>query len=255
MKIVTFNIRCSWDGDGINSFIHRAGMIYDKIRAARPDIIAFQEIKPAQADFLRRIIGDIYDIEVFYRSENYDGEGLMIALLRESFAFEGLEYFWLSPTPHVPGSRFPIQSKCPRIAVIALCRELESGKIIRVCNTHLDHQSDEARLLGMRQLLSRIEQLQNEYPLETVILGDMNAEPGSSPMNACRDSSLGLTDLTDNLSVTYHGFFAKPATKIDYVFATKNLAAAADEAQIWDEEHAGIYISDHYPVEIFFNLK
>lgn len=27
MKIVTWNIRWSWDGDGINSFIHRAGYL------------------------------------------------------------------------------------------------------------------------------------------------------------------------------------------------------------------------------------
>ena len=30
-KIVTFNIRNVWDKEGKNSFIHRVGMIYDKI--------------------------------------------------------------------------------------------------------------------------------------------------------------------------------------------------------------------------------
>ena len=44
MKIVTFNLDCCWDGaEGINSFIHRAGMIYERINAEKPDIIAFQE--------------------------------------------------------------------------------------------------------------------------------------------------------------------------------------------------------------------
>jgi len=227
-------------------------MIYDKIRDERPDIIAFQEIKPKHEDFLCRILGDIYDIQTFYRSENHDGEGLMLALLRESFTFSGVEYFWLSPTPQVPGSRFPIQSNCPRIAVITLCRELKSGRIIRVCNTHLDHKSDEARLLGINQLLSRIDELQRAFPLETVILGDMNAFPDSLPIKACLDSSLGLSDLTVGLDVTYHGFGEK-ASKIDYVFATEGLAAAAGAPRIWDEVHEGIYLSDHYPVEISFN--
>ena len=254
MRIVTFNVRCAWDGDGINSFIHRAGMIYEKIRAERPDIIAFQEITQANAEFLCHAIGDIYDIEVFYRSENYGGEGLMIALLKETFAFDGVEYFWLSPTPHVPGSRFEIQSPCPRIAVIANCRELNSGKIIRVCNTHLDHKSHEARLLGMNLILSRLEAMQKDFPLETVILGDMNAEPNTPPISACLESALGLCDLTKKLSVTFHGY-GRASTKIDYIFATKGLSSSADGLRIWDEVHEGIYLSDHYPVEISFKLK
>ena len=77
MRIVTFNLRCPWDGDGVNSFIHRAGMIYGKIRAERPDVIAFQEVTPKNFDFLYHSLSDIYDVQVRYRSENYDGEGVL----------------------------------------------------------------------------------------------------------------------------------------------------------------------------------
>ena len=37
MKIVSFNLRCVWQGDGINAFIFRAGMIYDKIMRDQAD--------------------------------------------------------------------------------------------------------------------------------------------------------------------------------------------------------------------------
>ena len=41
MKIVTFNLRSRYKGDGINSFVHRAVLLCDKIEEERPDIIAF----------------------------------------------------------------------------------------------------------------------------------------------------------------------------------------------------------------------
>ena len=31
LKIVTFNLRGSWQGDGINAFVHRAGGILHKL--------------------------------------------------------------------------------------------------------------------------------------------------------------------------------------------------------------------------------
>ena len=247
MRIVTFNLRCPWDGDGVNSFIHRAGMIYEKIRAERPDVIAFQEVTPKNFDFLYNSLSDIYDVQVRYRSENYDGEGLAIALLRSSVELLHCKSFWLSPTPDVPGSRFENQSHCPRITVFTIVREKLSGRKLRICNVHLDHRSDEARILGARLLLSALEK--ERADIETVILGDMNAAPASCTIAEFRDSSLRLTDLTDGIDVSFHDYGRK-AGKIDYVFATEELARDFESARIWDNVHSGIYLSDHYPIEV-----
>ena len=55
MKVVTYNIRCVWDTcDGINNFIHRAGMIYDKILEEKPDLIGFQEMRAPHVQFFER---------------------------------------------------------------------------------------------------------------------------------------------------------------------------------------------------------
>ena len=54
IKTVTFNMRYAWDTDGINSFIHRAGLIYYKIRSEMPDIIGFQEVMPGHREWLQR---------------------------------------------------------------------------------------------------------------------------------------------------------------------------------------------------------
>ena len=57
-KIVTFNIRNVWDKEGKNSFIHRVGMIYDKINKEKPDVIAFQEVLQPHVTLLEKIFPD-----------------------------------------------------------------------------------------------------------------------------------------------------------------------------------------------------
>ena len=39
IKIVSFNLRSQYTGDGINAFVHRAGLIYEKIKQEKPDIV------------------------------------------------------------------------------------------------------------------------------------------------------------------------------------------------------------------------
>ena len=250
MKIVTFNLRYNWCNDGINSFIHRAGMIYDKIRSVRPDVIAFQEVTPKNFEFLSTMLSDIYELRVKYRSADFDGEGLALAFLKGAAEPVDIEGFWLSPTPNVPGSRFPIQSDCPRIALVALCRDLSSGRVVRICNTHLDHKSEEARELGAELLLSRMTEAREAFDADTVILGDMNARPDSRVVSMFLNSKLSLSDVTSGLDASFHGF-VKKSVKIDYIFVTRGLKVKT-EAKVWDDSHEGIYLSDHYPIEVDF---
>ena len=112
MKFVTFNIRCSWDKDGINSFLHRAGGILQKIRTEAPDVVCFQEVTDPIAAFLRQNLTGYY-LLFNQRNADYRGEGLALAVKTDTIEVLGLEFFWLSPTPHTPGSRFEEQSRCP----------------------------------------------------------------------------------------------------------------------------------------------
>ena len=252
MKIVSFNIRCPWietQKSGINSFVHRAGMIYDKLRQERPEIVGFQEVTASIFDFLKNSLSDIYDFNMFFRSENFDGEGVAIATLKEKIACHSIDSFWLSPTPRVPGSRFPEQSKCPRVATVGVYRELATGRLVRVCNTHLDHISDEAKVLGISLLLDRLATINAEYPLPTLLLGDLNSLPESEPIAVIKASPLALTELTADIPVTFHDYGTKEV-KIDYIFGTQELAECVSEAFAWDDEHAGIYLSDHYPIGV-----
>lgn len=250
MKIVSFNIRCvkiESDRRAPNSFVHRSGMIRDKLRSERPDLVAFQEVTAHIADFLERSLSDIYDFYIFFRSEHFDGEGVAIATLKDSLVCHSIDSFWLSPTPRVPGSRFDEQSTCPRVASVGVYRERATGRLIRICNTHLDHISDEARVLGVSLLLDRLATMNEEYPLPTVLLGDLNAAPDSAPIELIKESLLALTELTDKIPVTFHDY-GVVEHKIDYIFTTPDLATTVSAVGAWRDEHEGVYLSDHYPI-------
>ena len=51
-KIVTFNLRFGWEPDGIKHFLHRIGIVFEKIQKEMPDIIGFQEVRAEQFIFL-----------------------------------------------------------------------------------------------------------------------------------------------------------------------------------------------------------
>jgi len=251
IKIVTFNIRCQWSGDGINSFMHRAGFIYEKISAEMPDIIAFQECTPKIMELMEKMLPE-YAFYGQYRSVNYWGEGLFVAVKKANWAVVAMENFWLSPTPYVAGSRFPGQSDCPRICNTVQVRRRESGEMMRIFNIHLDHVSEEARINGIKCVLGKMEEYSARLPLPTVLLGDFNAEPSSETVKCCGSNATpSVFDVTGDIVATNHDFGRRlplSPSKIDYIFVTEELFEACSGASVWDECHEGIYLSDHYPV-------
>ena len=257
IKIVTFNVRCPWNTDGINSFMHRMGVIYDKINMEKPDVVALQECSPKIMELMEKLFPE-YDFFGQYRSENYWGEGLFVAVRKENFRVVASESFWISPTPYVPGSRFPIQSECPRICNVVQIRKKESGEMMRLFNIHLDHISDEARIEGMKCVLGKMEEYNARLPLPTVILGDYNAGPDCSTIKYCNEyEKTPLFDVTKDIPLTYHGFgglLIPEWEKIDYIYVTGELEKSHISTEIWDTCKNGIYLSDHYPVCAEFEI-
>ena len=56
-----------------------------------------------------------------------------------------------------------------------------------------------------------------------------------------------LCDVTENIPVTFHAYGNKKL-KIDYIYLSSSLADKLCSVEIWDDEQAGIYLSDHYPI-------
>ena len=245
LKVVTFNIRCKYTGDGINSFVYRAGIIADKINKEKPDVISFQEMTSAILDKLKILLPE-YEFVGHGRNENYGGEGLYTAVRKDTCSILGWDTIWLSPEPYTPGSRFENQSKYPRICVQTMVRHKETGKITRVFNVHLDTISEEIRIEGLNATFDFIESYKEKGNHPFILLGDFNARPDSETINICNQKS-GMQEVTKNVTETYQSF-GKKSSKIDYIYMSDELAEALHSVEAWTDESDGIYLSDHYPV-------
>ena len=195
-------------------------------------------------EIISRAISDEYVMLGAGREVDYSGEGVPMAYKRSFASLLSFDTFWLSASPEIPGSRFEEveQSRCPRTAVIAKLVPKGYGKPITFCNTHLDHMSDTARLLGMTAVLQRLSGCRT--PL--ILTGDMNARPGSLPIKAVSAYDGGrLKEASDGIDITFHGW-GKRAIKIDYIFSD---LPSRDAYHVIDEPAEGTpYISDHYPI-------
>lgn len=250
MKIVSFNIRCVYTGDGENGFIHRKAGIAAKIHAEQPDVICFQEVTSQIAADLKAMLPD-YTLLFNQRGANYDGEGLAFALRDETVSLVTLDSFWLSETPYVAGSRYEHQSDCPRICQTAVIKG-KDGAVFRVSNNHLDHIDDEARVLGIRQVLAYMAAQSEIYPMPHFILGDFNARPDSVVLVCCKEA--GLVDLSAESGGTFHNFGRCDPVKIDYIFTDADTAARPFVLDKWTDCKDGVYLSDHYPLSVTLEL-
>ena len=257
VKIVTYNLRCVWlcSKEGVNSFAFRAGLVYDKIRREKPDVIAFQEVVPTHLDILQKLLPE-YEFYGHYRNADYTGEGLYTAIRKDSFQLISYESFWISPTPFVSGSRFADQSDCPRICIVTTVRHRESGKMLRLYNIHLDHISDVARIEGIQCVLAQMKRInETTFVAPTLILGDYNAKPESETIRFCKEHTEPvIKDMTAHIENTCHDY-GKTVQKIDYIFVTEDIVNAVTGSDIWDTCFSGIYLSDHYPVYADIDLE
>lgn len=245
MKIVTYNLRCMYEKDGVNSFIHRAGMILDTVLEELPDIICFQEATSKNIGFLRRHLSPTYTVLLTQREEGLSGEGLAIAYRPERVSLYGLEVFWLSPTPDMIASKFPGQSMHSRICQNLLFKNEAKSSVFRLYNLHLEERSEDVRKLQMELVLARLE----KETVPTLVLGDLNTWPTGKVIDTCLKK--GLVDLTGNIPHSFHRFgTCDPMVKLDYILTDAATAKLAEGVRIWGKCLNGIYLSDHYPIEL-----
>ena len=245
MKIVSFNIRGDFGVDGANNFDHRKPLILQRIRTSAPDIVGFQAVMPHMAAWLQESF-PAYTVVGCGRGADLQGEQMTVMFRRDRFSLLEMQTFWLSPTPHVPGSRFAEQSHCPRTATALLLLENATGRAFRVVNTHLDHEGSLARQLGLQQVLTHIDHAALLPDVPVVLMGDFNAPPDSPELAVMADFP-GYVHATANLGTTFHAFMADPdGPQIDYIFLRD--FQTVSKAEKWQDTNGPVCLSDHYPV-------
>ena len=249
MKLVTFNIRCESAVDGVNRFFFRRGLILDYIEKQQPDVICFQEMKHEMNSYMREHLAHIgYTLVGGGRGSDWESEHNPVAFKHDKYELLGLDTTWLSETPYVPGSRYPLQSSCPRIITWALLRPLENGsQPFHIFNTHLDHQQADARIRGAKRVCEVIKEKTAHWDFPFALCGDFNAYPQDEELGVFYTSPLGMTEQTVGMGTTWHDWGRGTSPQIDYIF-TRGFERVGEVVK-WDQELNGIYLSDHYPLE------
>ncbi len=247
LKVVTYNIRNQWIGDGINGFIHREGMAVSKIKKELPDVICIQEGIPKIISALKNGLPE-YTFIFNGRNADFGGEGLCVAFRNATMELCGLDCFWHSKTPYIPASKDK-ESCCPRICQRAMLKHLESAELFSFYNVHFDFITPEIRLVQAEELFERIVEADERYKTPFFVLGDFNANPQEATIDYFNNKApLKMKDLTDEFDFTFHAYgdFEK-TTKIDYIYYHSD-SEYKYKSELWDDEIDGIYLSDHYPV-------
>ncbi|MBT3222630.1 MAG: hypothetical protein HN348_26440 [Proteobacteria bacterium] len=127
------------------------------------------------------------------------------------------------------------QSSLQRVAVGAT---LDNG--VFLVSTHLEHSDGEVRLAQARQTASWALAAKNH--LDVVVAGDLNAKPGSDPVNAIE--AMGFGDSASSLT----------ADRIDHVHLHRGAAWLATEAKILFDGNDTPLVSDHPGVLVHFDV-
>ncbi|MFO0929755.1 MAG: endonuclease/exonuclease/phosphatase family protein [Gemmataceae bacterium] len=247
VRLGSFNIRFDNPADGPDAWEHRREQVVDVIQRQCPDVLAVQECLPHQAAFLRDRLPEFAFVGVG-RDDGVRGEMVPLFVRRDRFEVVTEGHFWLSDTPHLPGSR-SWGNSVPRMTSWAALRSVAvPGQMLWAFSTHFDHRSIEARQRAAALMRRWVDALGERQPV--VVLGDLNAEPGSPELAPLfgPPSPTRLIDLLASLPEgTHHHFTGRPlGRRIDWLLATFHVMPRA--VQIDRTASAGRYPSDHFPV-------
>lgn len=248
MKIITCNIRGSNADDGPDNWELRKEICRDAITETVPDVICFQEMTSTQHAYL---LGEMPEFVWVGSADEPAGHHPVNAIFyrAETYRLTSSSTYWLSETPHIPGS-FSWDSMCVRLATWVRLQEIETGREVRVINTHLDHVGQAAREGQARTIASDAAAYPDEYP--QILTGDMNCNSSNAAMKAFFDA--GFTDTYEGVhgtlspGETFHEFDGDATTlelgKIDWILSKG--AVGATDARIVTANKDGRYPSDHF---------
>lgn len=256
INIATFNLRRDSFLPSKNKWPARKKTVAGILLDAGVSVVGVQELLPdMRDDLLTELAG--FGSWGESRMKHEQGEHSDILVDTRQWDTVSHRTFWLSKHPDRAASR-AVFAFFPRICTMCQLLHLETGKSIRVFNTHFDHVSGPARVLGMRTILEVLEELHRQQPLPTVIMGDLNSRPTSPAVRLLSENRHGIRGLrfTDaclaaasikSPPVSYHHFRGgDKGTRLDYIFVTDDFQVV--DCYLDKRGSRGAFPSDHYPM-------
>lgn len=259
VHVMSLNVR--WDGldEGRDSWEYRGPRVAALIKTYAPDVVGLQEASRRQS----RDLDDALPRHQVSVDDHPDAAYNSILFRAGRFRLESRGSFWLVESSDLPGGT----RRCAWVRLI----EVDSGRALYVYNVHLDHRSEQSRMLSVMALTAQI--AKREHPDPFVVTGDLNdverspsiayIEGRSSLRDQKGDRAINPVPMVDTFRVrhprarnvgTAHGFRGiRYGRRIDFVFAPQE--ADVLHADILRDEFEGLYPSDHFAVSARVRLK
>ena len=200
VKVLSFNILHGATTKGDFDLDRIAGVILQ----ADPDFVALQEVdyktnRAKKYDLVTELGWRVKMAPIFGRAMMYDGGEYGEGVLSKHTFIQTRNI----PLPYTPGNE-------PR-AALEVITVLNSTDTIAFIGTHLDHLKDEKDRLAQARRINEVF-YSNKYP--AILAGDLNAQPGSTPIKVLQELWTASFD-RNNPKPTFPS--DHPRVKIDYV--------------------------------------
>ena len=281
LNVGSYNIRMHSkvdykNGDG---WTERREIMCDLVAYTAFDIFGSQEVCHDQLEYMLSRLPEYDYIGVARDDGKQKGEYSPVFYRRDRFELLDSGTFWLSETPDKVS--YGWDAACRRVCSWGYFKDKLTKKKFWFFNTHMDHKGKIARVEGAKLVISKINQMCGKGA-KVILTGDFNVAQDSPAYKTFAESGL-LKDSYELAPVkfaptgTFNSFkVANHTTKrIDHIFVSEvNVlrygvltyhywstnngtdAALTDAPKEIKAEHRGVHLpSDHYPVQIFVDLK
>jgi endonuclease/exonuclease/phosphatase family metal-dependent hydrolase len=222
LKVMTYNVRTTPAGGdtGERLWDNRKAELVRAIQTQLPEIIGTQEATSEQHDYIKASLGSSWGSspqrQIIYRSDKFDIlQGGIINLVADMWGNRTSEW-------------------------IKLRRKVD-GREFLFFNNHwgVDGTSQQGSANIMRDTMPTITQ---NWTIPSVLVGDLNAEPSSGPVNTLKTQTPLISLFSGN---TFNDWAPTPGVQIDYVFINK---FTNTNCSLITYREGAIPPSDHFPI-------
>ena len=249
LKVMTFNLRYASDQKP-NSWPERRPVNAATLKETSPDLIGTQEGLYQQ---IKDMAHDSPDYDWIGVGRGGGSRDEFCAVFYRKTRLEPLEwdYFWLSDTPNKIASK-SWGNRVVRMATWVKFRDLQSGQEFYFCDTHLDHEVQEAREKGAALIINRLNKLDRSLPL--LMVGDFNVPARENSVydqfikEGFADSFFAAKERVGANFASFHGY-EKPVpdeAHIDWILTRGDVSSESSGVVTFSQN--GQYPSDHFPV-------